>query len=284
MSIQDSGSFRLGSLDDTGEVSQVQAEDVELFEIQLKKTRRRFRWSLFLLLVLFGAVFTVGYLDLKKRFSMQSTSGIREIENVSAVLEDRLNELQKRIDDLGDLFVQDMTALDQKTVVWQKDLAKLRQTVEKLDVSGTVKKERQSVLQEVRKEIGPLEKSIASMRTDLDGIEQKMDSKITPLSESVTSTKQKVEALQNRIGPLSGGIVDRDTLDLELLKIRKSYRQGISDEISGLERQIRLLTEKVERLENRMTAGSVSSAPSKQPSAGQPVPAGNTGIQEQTLP
>ena len=284
MSIQDSGSFRLGSLDDTGEVSQVQTEDVELFEIQLKKTKRRFRWSLFLLLVLFGAVFTVGYLDLKKRFSMQSTSGIREIENVSAVLEDRLNELQKRIDDLATSSAQDMTALDQKTVVWQKDLAKLRQTVEKLDVSGTVEKERKSVLQEVRKEIGPLEKRIASMRTDIDGIEPKMDSKITPLSESVTSTKQKVEALQNRIGPLSGGIVDRDTLDLELLKIRKSYRQSISDEISGLDRQIRLLSEKIERLESRMTDGTVSSAPSKQPGAGQPVPTGNTGIQEQTLP
>ena len=284
MSIQDSGSFRLGSLDDTGEVSQVQTEDVELFEIQLKKTKRRFRWSLFLLLVLFGAVFTVGYLDLKKRFSMQSTSGIREIENVSAVLEDRLNELQKRIDDLATSSAQDMTALDQKTVVWQKDLAKLRQTVEKLDVSGTVEKERQSVLKEVRKEIGPLEKRIASMRTDLDGIEPKMDSKIAPLSESVTSTKQKVEALQNRIGPLSGGIVDRDTLDLELLKIRKSYRQSISDEISGLDRQIRLLTEKIERLESRMTTGTVSSTPSKQPGAGQPVPTGNTGIQEQTLP
>ena len=282
MSVNDSDSFRLGTFEDSGEISPV--EDTELFELQLKKTRRRFRWLIFFLVLLFGAVFAAGYLDLKNRFSMQSTSGIREIENISTVFEDRYNELQKRIDDLGNSMAQEMAALDQKTVVSQKDLATLRQTLEKLDVSGTVKKEQATILQEVRKELAPLEQRIKSLQSDLPEIEKKLRSQVAPLSESLASNTQKLEALQNRIGPMTGEIVNRDLLDLELLKIRKAYRQNLTEEIAGLDKQVRLLVEKVERLERRMTTGTTPAGPTAQPGNARPPASGSGGIQEQPLP
>ena len=279
---ESSDSFRLGTLEDTGEMAPV--EEAELYDLQLKKTRRRFRWSLVVVVLLFGVLLAAGYLDLKQRFSMQTNSGIREIENISAVFEDRLNELQKRIDDLGNSLTKDMAALDQKTVVWQKDLAAVRQTVDKLDVSGVVKKEQQGVLQEVRKELAPLEQRIKAIQSDLGGLEQKMVSRITPLSESLASNTQKVEALQNRLGPQSGELVNKDVLDLELLKLRNAYRQNLTDEIAGLEKKIGLLVEKVERLESRLAPGAASSPLPSPSAAGKTPPKGNPGIQEQTLP
>lgn len=285
MNANDSDSFRLGTLDDTGEITPA-VDDTELFELQLKKMKRRLRWFMVLIILLVAALFAVGYLDLKNRFSLQANSGIREIENISAVFEDRFNELQKRIDDVGNSLSQEMSALDQKTVVWQKDLAALRQTVEKVDVSGAVEKEQKALLQEVGKQIAPLEERIKSLRAELAALDKKLSSQITPLSESVSGTTQKLETLQNRIGPLTGEIVSRDMLDLELLKLRKAYRQSVTDEVSGLDKQVRLLMEKVDRLERRLSSTTAPSSSTTGPSSGraQPSTGGATGIQEQPLP
>ena len=283
MSANDSDSFRLGTLDDTGETAPP-VDDVELFELQLKKVKRRLRWFMFLMILLVAILFAAGYVDLKNRFSMQANSGIREIENISAVFEDRFNELQKRIDDVGNSFSQEMTALDQKTVVSQKDLAALRQTIEKLDVSGVVEKKQKAILQEIRKEVAPLDQRIKSLQSGLAALDKKMQSQVKPLSESLASNTQRIEALKNRLGPLSGEIVNRDMLDLELLKLRKAYRQSMTDEISGLDKQVRLLSEKVERLERRLAAGIAPAGSSGTPGNAQPSTGSTTGIQEQPLP
>ena len=282
MSINDSDSFRLGTFEETAEIAQV--DDSELLELQLKKVRRRFRWYMFLLILLVVILFAVGYWDLNNRFSMRTNSGIREIENISTVFEDRFNELQKRIDDVGNSLSQEMTALDQKTVVWQKDLATFRQTIEKLDLSGAVAKEQKAILEEVRKEIGPLDQRLKALQGELGALEKKLVSQVTPLSESLAGNTQKIESLQNRIGPMTGEIVSRDMLDLELLKIRKAYQQSISDEVSGLGKQVRLLTEKVERLEGRLASGITPSGGTGASGNPQPTTRNTSGIQEQTLP
>jgi len=279
MNAKDSDSFRLGTLTDTGEIAPV-VDDVERFELQLKKVKRRLRWFMVLIILLVAILLAAGYWDLKNRFSMQANSGIREIENISAVFEDRFNELQKRIDDVGNSFSEEMAALDQKTVVWQKDLAALRQTVEKLDVSGVVAKEQKAVLQEVRKELAPLDERVKALQSELAALDKKiqsqMQSQITPLSQTLAGNTQKIEALQNRIGPLSGELVNRDMLDLELLKLRKANRQALNEQVSGLDKQIRLLTEQVDRLERRLAAATSPAAST---------PTGNAaGIQEQPLP
>ena len=283
MSVNDSDSFRLGTLDDTGEIAPA-VDDTERFELQIKKVKRRMRWFMFWLILLVAILFAAGYWDLKNRFAMQTNSGIREIANISTVFEDRFNELQKRIDDIGNSLSQEMTALDQKTVVGQKDLAALHQTIEKLDVSGVVEKKQKAVLQEVRKEIAPLDERVKSLQSELAALEKKTLSQITPLSQSLSSNTQKIETLQNRIGPLTGEIVSRDMLDLELLKLRKAYHQSLADEVSGLNKQIHLLTEKVERLERRMASANAPAANGGPSGNAQPSTGNTTGIQEQPLP
>jgi archaellum component FlaC len=283
MSVNDSDSFRLGTLDDTGEVAPA-VDDTERFELQIKKVKRRMRWFMFWLILLVAILFAAGYWDLKNRFAMQTNSGIREIANISTVFEDRFNELQKRIDDVGNSLSQEMTSLDQKTVVSQKDLAALRQKIEKLDVSGVVEKKQKAILQEVRKEVAPLDQRIKSLQSELAALDKKMQSQVKPLSDSLASNTQRIEALKNRIGPLSGEIVNRDMLDLELLKLRKAYRQSMADEVSGMNKQIHLLTEKVERLQRRLASANAPATNAGPSGNAQPSTGNTTGIQEQPLP
>lgn len=273
MSQEDMGSFRFGTLS-PAEGEGPPDDDNGLVELQLRKINRRFWWLLIVTILLVGGLFSAGYLDLKKRFSVQQTSGVREIETISAVLEDRLNEHQTRLDALDASLIQETDALDKKTVVWQKDLAALRQTVEQLDLTGTVQKEQKALLQQVGKDIAPLEQKIAALQTDLAGIEKKIAAQVAPLSEALAKNAEQITRLRNRIDPITGEILSKDALDLELLMLRKTQRQSLVDEISGLQRQIGLLIERVQRLESR-------------PAAVVPPPASGTspgGIQEQPLP
>jgi len=281
MTDKNTGSFRLGTLEDTREIPS--SEDNELVELQVKKLNRRFRWLLIITVFVVGGLFTVGYLDLKNRFSMQKNSGTREIQNISAIFEDRLNELQKRSDELESSLAKEMAALDQKTVVWQKDLTALRNKVDKLDLSGAVKKEQKVVLEEVRKSIEPLDQKIKSIQSDQAGIEQKILAQTTPLSESLARHAKDVERLKTVIGPTPGEIVNKDQMELELLKIKKAYRQNLAAEISGLEKQIRLLVERMERLESRPSSGTSAPATSGQPKTGPTTNTDNSGIQEQNI-
>ena len=281
MTEKNTGSFRLGTLEDTREITP--AEDNELVELQVKKLNRRFRWLLIITVFVVGGLFTVGYLDLKNRFSMQKNSGTREIQNISAIFEDRLNELQKRSDELESSLAKEMAALDQKTVVWQKDLTALRNKVDKLDLSGAVKKEQKVVLEAVRKSIEPLDQKIKSIQSDQAGIEQKILAQTTPLSESLARHAKDVERLKTVIGPTPGEIVNKDQMELELLKIKKAYRQNLAAEISGLEKQIRLLVERMERLESRPSSGTSAPATSGQPKTGPTTNTDNSGIQEQNI-
>lgn len=281
MTDKNTGSFRLGTLEDNREIPPV--EDNELVELQVKKMNRRFRWLLIITVFVVGGLFTVGYLDLKNRFSLQKNSGTREIQNISAIFEDRLNELQKRSDDLERSFTEEMSALDQKTVVWQKDLTALREKVEKLDLSSAIKKEQKIVLEAVRKSIAPLDQRIKSIQSDQAGIEQKILAQTTPLSESLARHAKEVERLKNLIGPAPGELVNKDQMELELLKIKKAYRQNLAAEISGLEKQIRLLVERMERLESRPSSGTSTPATPGQPKTGPATNTGNSGIQEQNI-
>lgn len=279
---KDTDSFRLGTFEDSKET--LPLEDNEIVDLQIKALNRRFRWLLVVLILVVGGLFAAGYMDLKNRFSVQKTSGIREIHNISAILEDRLNELQKRIDDFDTKIAKETAALDQKTVVLQKDLAALRQRLEALDLSGAVKKEQQAFLQTVRKDLEPLDQKMASLQSEMAGLEKKLSAQVAPLATGLTQNSQAIETLQARFGPASGELVNKDQMDLELLKIKKAYRQNLAAEIAGLEKQIRLLVERLERLEISPPAGTSRQTPSGTPPAGSNAPAGNAGIQEQNLP
>jgi hypothetical protein len=49
-------------------------------------------------------------------------------------------------------------------------------------LSGAVKKEQQAFLQEVRKDLEPLDQKMASIQSDLAGVEKKLSAQMAPLS------------------------------------------------------------------------------------------------------
>ena len=275
----ESSSFRLGS-EPLEEAPERPAPDDSLHHIKLKKMARRNRLITLLLLGLMLLMFAWGYWDLLGRFDRQANTGNREIKNIAAVFEDRLNELDGKFATLETQLTEDVAKFDKLTVKLQTQIGALQKSMEAIDVSGTMRKEKKAMLDQVQKTFAPIKADIDNLSKDLGAFDQRIRDQMRPLEKQVSQTQESLALLQNSVTADADERLTRDDMALELLKVKKSYQQQVMTETGAVRKQVSLLTERLERLESRMRAVRTV-APS-------PVPAAPSGsgskIQEQNLP
>ena len=142
MTENETSSFRLGSgpIEDGPEAPT--QEDEQLAQLQFKRLSRRIRITSLLLLLLMIAVFALGYWDLQGRFARQANTGNREIQNITAIFEDRLNQFDQKLADIEKQLEEDFAKVDKLTVKLQKDMGQLKKNLDAIDLSGTIRKKR----------------------------------------------------------------------------------------------------------------------------------------------
>lgn len=111
----ETSSFRLGS-EPPEDAPASAAPDDGLRRMELKKMARRNRFVTLLLLGLMLLMFAWGYWDLLGRFDRQAHTGNREIKNISAIFEDRLNELDGNFERIEKQLTEDSAKFDKLTV------------------------------------------------------------------------------------------------------------------------------------------------------------------------
>ncbi len=278
MTENETSSFRLGSgtIEDT---SETKTADDGLHQIPVRKLARRSRITSFLLLVLMLLMFAWGYWDLQGRFDHQANTGNREIKNIAAVFDDRLNELDTRFAAVEEKTQADFAKLDKLSVKLQKNIGELQKSMAAIDLSGTMRKEKKAMLAQMQKAFAPIKADIDSLSKDLGTFDQRVRTQLVPLEKQLGQTREELAALQQAIKTAAGESIDRDEMALEMLKVKKTYQQQIASEAAAIRKQVSLLTERMERLESKLRAINARA----------PTPSGtNTtagkGIQEQNLP
>jgi chromosome segregation ATPase len=225
-------------------------------------------------------MFAWGYWDLLGRFDRQANTGNREIKNIAAVFEDRLNELDGKFATLETQLTEDVAKFDKLTVKLQTQIGALQKSMEAIDVSGTMRKEKKAMLDQVQKTFAPIKADIDNLSKDLGAFDQRIRDQMRPLEKQVSQTQESLALLQKSVKADANERLTRDDMALELLKVKKSYQQQVMTETGAVRKQVSLLTERLERLESRVRAVRTV-APS-------PVPAAPSGpgskIQEQNLP
>ena len=144
MTDNETPSFRLGSgpLEDPLET---EAPDESLSQIRIKKLQRRGRLTSFFLQCLTVLLFAWGYWDLQSRFAHQANSGNREIKNISAVFDDRLNQLDQKFVTIENQIGAEFAKLDKLTVKLQKDMGQLQKNLDAIDLSSSIRKEQKAL-------------------------------------------------------------------------------------------------------------------------------------------
>lgn len=279
MTENETSSFRLGSgpIEDPPEP---EAPEDSLSQIRLKKLQRRGRITSFLLLCLTILLFAWGYWDLHNRFAHQANSGNREIKNITTVFEDRLNLLDQKFVTIENQLGEDFAKLDKLTVKLQKDIGQLQQRVGAIDVSGTMRKEKKVMQDEMQKAFAPIKKDIDSLSQNIGAFDKRVKTQMAPLEKQMAQTRSDLARLEKSVKAAAGASISQDDMALEMLKVKKSYQQKISEEASIIRREVNLLAERLERLESRgRAARAVPPSPVRSPG---PLP--GSGIQEQNLP
>ena len=278
MTENETSSFRLGSgpIEDAPEPPT--QEDDQLAQLQFKRLARRNRITSLLLLFLMIAVFALGYWDLQGRFARQANTGNREIQNITAVFEDRLNQLDQKLADIEKQFGEDFAKVDKLTVKLQKDMGQLQKNLNAIDLSGSIRKEQKALRAQMQKDFAPIKKDIDNLSKNMGAFDKRIKYKMAPLAEQLTTTRNDLTALEKTLKASTAASVSRDALSLEILKVKKAYQQQVAAETSALRKQTGILVERLERLEVKLRdlQRTSVSAPGAGSSSG-------AGIQEQNL-
>lgn len=279
MTENETSSFRLGSgpIEETPEVA---VPDDAVTHMRIKKYARRAGITSFLLSFALVVVFAWGYWDLQGRFAYQANTGNREIKNITAVFDDRLNELDQKFTTIQKEMVEDFAKMDKLTVKLQKNIDQLEKSMEAIDLSGAMRKEKKAMLAEMQKTFAPIKKDIDNLSQNMGAFDQRIRTQMVPLEEQVKQSRNELARLDQAYKVMAAESIDRDDLALEMLKVKKTYQQQILSETAAVRKQIGLLNEKLERLESKLRAVKAAPPPAANATGSRP----GSGIQEQNLP
>jgi chromosome segregation ATPase len=253
--------------------------------------------------VLIGVVFYIAYSDITGRVSQGQDTGAMEIQNLSSQLEENFTKLSEKYGDLEVALTQKLAALEKVDKSMKSNLKKAEDTVAKINATKADKKDQQNAIAKIDKALNPLRqelKTIKSVTTDLQTQNNDLKQQLATLSANLTrlsanltrlsastektlkasaATRSKeLTAIQSELSSLSGQKMNKDALQLELLKARKHFQRDLDMTKSAIDKRLASMLRKIKDLEKVVQAPLSSARPS-----GQKVSPGSGGIVEQEI-
>lgn len=238
--------------------------------------------------VLIGVVFYIAYRDITSRVSQSQDTEAMEIQNLSTQLQDKFDELSTKYGQLEASLVQKLAALEKVDKAMKANLKKAENTVSKINATKVDKKDQQDAIAKIDTALSPIRKElkdISTMRNDLKAVTAELQSldtdvqqKLTTISANVDKSLQNLTKIQYDMSALSNQKLDNDTLQLELLKAKKSYQKELDLTKKALDKRLSSILRKIRDLEK--IAQAPLAAP--KPSGGTSSP-GSANIVEQEI-
>ncbi|MCK5417593.1 MAG: hypothetical protein KAI86_16065 [Desulfobacterales bacterium] len=238
--------------------------------------------------VLIGVVFYIAYRDITSRVSQSQDTEAMEIQNLSTQLQDKFDELSTKYGQLEASLVQKLAALEKVDKAMKANLKKAENTVSKINATKADKKDQQDAIAKIDTALSPIRKELkdlSTMRNDLKAVTAELQSldtdvqqKLTTISANVDKSLQNLTKIQSDMSALSNQKLDNDTLQLELLKAKKSYQKELDLTKKALDKRLSSILRKIRDLEK--IAQAPLAAP--KPSGGTSSP-GSANIVEQEI-
>jgi chromosome segregation ATPase len=175
-------------------------------------------------------------------------------------------------------------------------LKQAEDTVAKINATKADKKDAQDAIAKIDIALNPIRqelKTINAVTTDLQTQNNDLKQQLAALSANLTRLSASTEktlkestaiqskeltAIQSDLSSLSSQKMDKDALQLELLKARKNFQRDLDVTKSAIDKRLESMLRKINDLEKVVQAPLSSARPS-----GQSVSAGSGGIVEQDI-
>jgi chromosome segregation ATPase len=242
--------------------------------------------------VLIGVVFYITYRDITGRVSQSQDTGAMEIQNLSSQLEENFAKLSTKYADLETALTEKLAALEKVDKSMKDNLKQAQDTVAQINANKADK----DAIDKIDKALNPLRqelKAIKSVTDDLQTQNNDLKQQLTALSanltrlsastektikESTAAQTKELNAIQTDLTSLSDRKMDKDALQLELLKARKYFQRDLDETTSAIDKRLETMLRKIKDLEKVVQAPLSSGRP-----GGQRVSSGSGGIVEQEI-
>jgi chromosome segregation ATPase len=226
---------------------------------RLEKLGHRVTIISILIPVIIGAVFYIAYRNVSSRVSQGQDTGAMEIQNLSAQLEEKYTALLAKTGDLEASLTEKLAALEKANSTIKESLKEAEDTVNKINATKVDKKDQQDAIAKIDTALVPIHKELEALvplRSDLNAVtaqvaslSKNLQQQMTELSANVDRTLKDLTQIRSEVSALSERKLDRDDLELELLKARKSYQRDLDLNKAAIDKRLDSILEKIKSLE-----------------------------------
>ena len=280
--------FKFNGDDDSEPESERTLYQDEAKDRRVEKISHRVTIISILIPVLIGVVFYIAYRDVTSRVSQSQDTGSMEIQNLSTQLQDKFDEISSKYGELEASLVQKLAALEKVDKAMKANLKNAKDTVSKINATKADKKDQQDAIAKIDTTLNPIRKELkdlSTMRNDLktftaelQSLDTDVQQKLTTMSANVDKALQNLTTIQSDMSAMSNQKLDKDTLQLELLKAKKSYQKELNLTKTALDKRLTSILRKIRDLEKIAQAPLAAPKPSGGNSS-----AGSANIVEQEI-
>ena len=244
----------------------------EVKDRKIEKLSHRVTIITILLPVLIGVIFYIAYREVTSRVSQSQDVGAMEIQNLTSQLEENFVALSAKYGKLEAALTEKLTNLEKVDKAMKDNLKQAEETVAKINATKADKKDQQAVVAKIDAAISPIRKEIkdlATMRDDLKAVSAKLTAfdkelqqQLSAISANVDKTNSGLTRVQSEMTTMSNRKMDKEALQLELLKARKGFQRDLDETKSQIDKRLASMLKRIKDLEKLAQAPTISPRPS----------------------
>jgi chromosome segregation ATPase len=258
----------------------------EIKDLKVEKLSQRVTLIAILLPCILGVAIYFGYRDITGRLTKGQDTGYLEVQKLSREIDDLSKKFnQKLITFSTTLSAQDkdfdaslkakLTAINKNVDLLTKDLKsfkkELKQTqnsISNLATTKADKKDQEAAIAKISASLEPLKKDIQGLTdirselktvsSEIKVLEDSLKTQLAELAENSEQSRKDFDQIQSSIAALSGGKIDKATLDLEVFKLKKNFHSTISQAIDDLNKRLNSIDSKIDNVNKNIRSSKKS--------------------------
>ncbi|MDO8944297.1 MAG: hypothetical protein Q7U75_14045 [Desulfobacterales bacterium] len=274
----------------------------EALQRRVHKLSQRMSFLTLMLPCLIALVIYVAYRDIKLRVAQTQHIELQSVDRLAADLEQKTAALLARVSELEATVGAKLDEASKSVFALQEGLKKAEAAVERHNTDKADKKELQDSAARVDAALAALSKdlqgltrevqglapfreelgSASALRNDVNGVsarlqklENSLGKDLTGLAGYMDRNKAELSQIKTELAKLQSRKLDGESIDLEILKAKKSYQTTLDQEMSRIEKTLSTIQRRLDQIERAFATPAARGS--------QTAPAAPGGIREQPL-
>ena len=279
----------------------------EALQRRVHKLSQRMSFLTLMLPCLIALVLYVAYRDISLRVAQTQYSELQSVDRLAADLKLKTDAMLARVTELETAVGAKLDEVSKSVPALQEGIKKTEAAVERHNTDKADKKQFEDSTARVDAALAVLSKDVQGHTREVQGLTKDLQAlapfreelgSASALRNDITSVSARLQKLENSLGKDLTGLagymdrnkteltqiktelanlqsrkLDRESIDLEILKAKKSYQTALDQEMSRIEKTLSAIQRRLDQIERAFAA----------PAARGTTPAAPGGIREQPL-